>query len=429
MPLPPVGLHDLALALPPNRIDLAALAAHRIASDPTLEKHLARALATTGQRSMRYPSPTEDTVTLAAEALRALLDRRTDLDPGSLRFLTLGTETAVDMSKAGSSYVLGLLQKAGYPLPANLASFQVQQACAGGTLSLLTVAAFLQAAGRDGETGIVLTSDIARYKAPSTAEVTQGAGASALLVARNPDLIEFDLGGTGFASHDVDDFFRPLGSTIAKVRGGYSLACYHETLAEAFEDHCRRTGVSPADELNSIDAFFLHVPYALMPRVAMEKLLEKHLGLDAEGARTFLEARGFDAGLEATAEVGNLYTGSLYLGLAFGLANRVKAWGQETAGKKVLLASYGSGNTMAVFTGRMAPKARQTVDRWDLPAVLAGAVDAPFDDYQLWLDAVKTPETYPALAAAHPPKPGRFALKGIREDGYREYGTGDHGIG
>jgi hydroxymethylglutaryl-CoA synthase len=422
MLLPPVGIHDLALAVPRNRIDLADLAARRVAADPALETHLARALATTGQKAMRYPSVTEDTVTLAAEALRTVLDRRTDVDWNALRFLTLGTETSVDMSKAGSSYVLGLLQKAGYPLPSSLSSFQVQHACAGGTLSLLTVAAFLQAAGRDGETGVVLTSDIARYKAPSTAEVTQGAGASALVVARNPDLLELDLATAGFASHDVDDFFRPLGSVIAKVKGGYSLACYHETLAEAFADHCRRAGTTPAAELESIDAFFLHAPYAAMPQVAMEKLLATHLGLDQPAAQRFLDDRGFGTSLAATSQIGNLYTGSLYLALASGLADRVKAWGPTTQGKKVLLASYGSGNTMAVFTATLAPRAQATVGRWDLSS-LTDTHPGSFDDYLAWLAITKTPENYAALVAANPPEPGRFALLGLREDGYREYGT------
>ena len=421
MPLPPVGIHDLALAVPRNRIDLAELAARRIADDPSMEKRLARALATTGQRTMRYPGPTEDTVTLAAEALRTLLDARPDLDSKGLRFLTLGTETGVDMSKAGSSYVLGLLQNSGYSLPTTLSTFQVQHACAGGTLALLTLAAFLQAAGQEGDCAAVLTSDIARYKAPSTAEITQGAGASALWVARNPDLLELDLTTAGFASHDVDDFFRPLGSTIARVKGGYSLACYHESLDQAFEDHCRRAGVSPADELASVDAFSLHVPYATMPVSAMEKLLEKHLALDAAASRTFLEERGFFAGLEPTAQIGNLYTGSLYLNLVFGLAERASVWGAHTAGKKVLLASYGSGNNMAVFVGRLAPQALRTISKWRLEPLLTDFDDPSFDFYQSWLHTEKSAHNYAALYAANPPQPGRFALTGIREDGYREY--------
>jgi hydroxymethylglutaryl-CoA synthase len=422
MPFPPIGIHDLALAFPRNRLLLSGLAARRILENPEIEKHLVRALATTGQRAMRYPSVWEDTVTLAAEALRSLLDRRREIDLSGLRFLALGTETGVDMSKSGSSYVLGLLQRAGYRLPTSLSSFQVQQACAGGALALLTVGAFLQAAGRDGETAIVLTSDIARYLAPSTAEVTQGAGASALLMARNPDLIELDLVNAGFASHDVDDFFRPLGSTVAKVRGRFSIDCYNQAFLEAFEDHCRRAGSSPAEELLSVDGFFLHVPYVNMPILAMEKLLEKHLSLDAAGARSFLGERGFFAGLESSAEIGNLYTGGLFLSLASGLAERTRAWGPAATGKKILLASYGAGNTMAVFTGRVAPRAAETIARWDLEALLGDYEEPPFESYQAWLDTVKIPETYASVLAVHRPPAGRFALTGLREDGYREYG-------
>ncbi len=371
---------------------------------------------------MRYPSPWEDTVTLAAEALRSVLDQRRDTDLSGLRFLVLGTETGVDMSKSGSTYVLGLLQRAGRPLPSSLSSFQIQQACAGGALALLTVGAFLQAAGRDGETAAILTSDIARYQAPSTAEVTQGAGASALLVARNPNLVELDFATAGFASHDVDDFFRPLGSTIAKARGRFSIECYNDAFLEAFEDHCRRAGTSPAEELASVDAFFLHVPYANMPMVAMEALLAKHLNLDSAGARAFLQERGFFASLESSAEVGNLYTGGLFLSLASGLAERARVWGAATAGKKVLLASYGGGNTMAVFAGTMAPRAAETIARWDLEALLKDFTSPPFEHYQAWLDTVKSPATYAALYADQPPPAGRFALMGLREDGYREYG-------
>ena len=420
MSFAPVGLHDLALALPRNRIALDTLVARRVQEDPGIEKHLKRARETTGQISMRYPSISEDTVTLAAEALRAALDRRPDFNPATLRMLALGTETGVDMSKAASSYVQGLLQRSGYALPTSLSAFQTQSACAGGTLALLTAAAFLQF-GRDDDTAAVLTSDIARYKAPSTAEVTQGAGASALLVAKNPDLLELDLASPGFASHDVDDFFRPLGSTIAIVRGGYSLSCYHEALVEAFEDYCRRAGASPAAELRSIDAFFLHAPYANMPLSAMEKLLETHLGLDAAGSRAFLEERGFFAALDATARVGNLYTGSMYLNLAFGLAERVPVWGQNAPGKKILLANYGSGNTMAVVKATVAPNAARTVARWDLGALLADAADPPFETYQAWIDTVKTPSNYAALLQADPPTRGRFALTSLRENGYREY--------
>ena len=77
---------------------------------------------------------------------------------------------------------------------------------------------------------------------------------------------------------------------------------------------------------------------------------------------------------------------------------------------------------MAVFTATVAPRAASVIARWDLDAVLNDHLDLPFNRYQAWLDTVKTPENSPALFAADPPPAGRFALMGLREDGYREYG-------
>lgn len=134
-----------------------------------------------------------------------------------------------------------------------------------------------------------------------------------------------------------------------------------------------------------------------------------------------MEPRGFFASLEATAQIGNLYTGSLYLSLATGLVERVRAWGQATSGKKVLLASYGGGNTTAVMTARMAARAAVVVDRWNISGLIADYNDVPFKTYQAWIDTVATPANYPALLAASPPPVDRFALTGFRENGYREY--------
>lgn len=417
----PIGISDLALFMPKSTIDLQTIVDKRIADDPNLEKHLARALKSTGQIALRFPRVWEDTITLAAEAAKTLLEQNPKVDRAQVRFLTLGTETSVDMSKAGSSYVLGMLAKAGLSLPSTLSTWQVQHACAGGALSMMTVAGFLQAGGRAGETGIVLTSDIARYAAPSTAEVTQGAGATAILVGKNPDLIELDLETAGFHSADVDDFFRPLGSTIAKVKGGFSVQCYNEALIGAFEDHCRRAGVEPAAELEATDIFVLHVPYSAMPLSAMEKLLAKHLGLETEAAHAWLAKRGFFASLEPSRVIGNIYTGSMFLGLAFSLKERLAVLGSDLVGKKILLASYGSGNTMAVLPGRLAAKAPEVIGRWQLEAVDQGKQPAAFADYQAWLDTVRTPENYPELVENSAIPEGVFYLRNMREDGYREY--------
>lgn len=416
-----VGISDIALYFPRNSISLEEIAAKRMAEDAHWESRMPRALQSTGQKRMRFPHFWEDPVTLAAQAAKALLDRRNPLDPQQLRYLVLGTETSVDMSKPGSNYVLGALKRAGYPLSQRLSSWQVQHACAGGTLGLLSVAGLLASSGRKGESGLVLTSDIARYKAPSTAEITQGAGASALLVEKDPALLALDLDTAGYYSEDVDDFFRPLGSTIAKVKGGFSLECYHASFLEAFEDHCRRSGVGPREEIESIDYWALHVPYSLMPVGAMLLLLKTHLGLEEPEARKWLEARSFFRSLEPSAQIGNIYTGSLYLSLAWTLSGAWEAQGKSLVGKKVLLASYGSGNTMAVFTARVQPRAGEVIGQWNLEAQVADAAESTYEEYLQWLKDEKTPENFEARLRSSPPPAGLFRLGAIREDGYREY--------
>lgn len=421
MQMEPIGLSDLALYIPELSISMETLVRQRVQEDPQLERHLTRAVKSTGQRAMRFPHPWEDTVTMAAQACKSLLEQNPSLSPQDVRFLALGTETSVDMSKAGSSYVLGLLEKASHPLPSSISTFQLQHACAAGALSMLTVAGFIQAAGRNGDTGIILTSDIARYKTHSTAEITQGAGATALLIQRHPRLIELDLQATGFYSKDVDDFFRPLGSVTAEVRGSFSALCYNEALIGAFDDHCRRMDVSPAEELASIDIFALHVPFATMPLTAMEKLLHKHLGFTTEESHRFLEERGFFASLDPTSDIGNIYTGSLFLGLAFSLKERWAKWKDAIRGKKVLLASYGSGNTMAVITGRIADRAPEVIAGWDLEKVAGKGREASFAQYENWLSSEKTPANYQQMIGEDQPADHLFYLANLREDGYREY--------
>ncbi len=415
-----IGLSDIALHLPEPHIELEKIVSERVKQDPSLERHLERALKVTGQRGLRFTQIFEDTATMAAQACLNLTQRG-QLKRDHVRFLTIGTETGLDMSKAASSYVLGMMEKAGLPFPKNLSTFQVQHACAGGTLSMITVAGFLQAASLNGDTAVILTSDIARYPTPSTAEITQGAGATALMIKRNPDLIRFDLGSVGFFSKDTDDFFRPLGSPVAMVKGGYSVQCYHESLIAAFEDHCDRLGVSPSEELASIDIFALHVPYSLLPVGAMEKLLAKYLGMDKDTADAYLKEKGFFQSVYPTSEVGNIYTGSLFLGLAWTLKDRHQYFGESIVGKKVMMASYGSGNTMAVLTGTVAPNAPNVIQSWDLEGVMRQSYEASFEEYVEWTQAY---QSRPILAEAiekNQLKPGSFYLKNLREDGYREY--------
>jgi hydroxymethylglutaryl-CoA synthase len=416
-----IGISDIGLYIPSPQIDIDTIIERRTAMNPGLVRHLDRARKTTGQKAIRFPEMWEDSATMAAKAAFDLLRGNPGADARTLRHIAVGTETGVDHAKPLSAYVQGMLAQAGLAIPSSLSSFQVQHACAGGTMALLGVAAMLRAGGRGKDSGLVVNTDIARYETDSTAEITQGAGAVALYVEAAPRLLELDLTSAGFFSADVDDFFRPLGSITARVNGSYSMRCYTESLEAAFLDHCARAGERPEQALLDADLVVLHTPFRNMPESAMEKLLARVMGYDQERARRYLAERSFAAALDPLARIGNLYTGSLWAGLAFALADRMRAVGKAMIGKRVLLASYGSGNTMVVIAGRIAEGAVDVVSRWRPEGIFSSARAASFQEYEAWISGPVQPELQSRMMEHAAIPPDAFALSGIRRDGYREY--------
>ncbi len=419
-----IGIGDMAMYVPNPKIELAEVLSMRAAEDPAFERRLRRAIESTNQVSMRFPEIWEDPVTMAAEATAAVLqrpDRSGGAAAESVRYIATGTETSVDMSKPISSYVHGVVQRGGTPLRANVSTFQVQHACAGGTIALTGVAALLNAAAVPGETGVVICSDVARYETPSTAEITQGAGAVAMVIEDNPRLLQLDLRTIGLYSSDVDDFFRPLGSVTARVKGRYSVDCYNEALEAAFLDHCQRRRATAQEVLTKTDMLVVHVPFHRMAVTGTMRLLERQLGLDPAGAQQFLERVRFDEGIEATRVVGNTYSASAYMSLMWNLYNRFKTDGEKIVGQQVLLASYGSGNTMTVLGGTVAPSAPEVISRWNLEKVLQSATAATMDQYHQFIRSSTYTMDSGAVSDGSDVPSGRYYLSGIRDDGYRQY--------
>jgi hydroxymethylglutaryl-CoA synthase len=412
-------------------MNLDVLVKQRVRADPGLERHLARALRVTGQKAIRFPEPGEDSAAIAATAAYRLF-KAPFARARSVRHLAVGTETEVDHSKPVSAYLQGMLQRTGVALPDSLSSFEVKHACAGGAIALVSVAAMLAGGGRKEDSGVVVSTDIARYETRSTAEITQGAGAVAVSVERAPRLVTLDLATMGFHSRDVDDFFRPLSSPTARVNGSYSMRCYEESLAGAFFDYCSRSGQEPKKALRDTDYFVLHTPFRNMPGAAMEKLLGEVLGLTPEAARAFLQEKNFDAAVDPFANIGNLYTGSIPAGLAFLLDDRFKAHGRGIVGKRILIASYGSGNTMVMIAATVAADAPEVLMSWELDKVFTSARQASFEEYEQWTSGLSLPSAEhgaerhgAAVNGAYGAAADTFVLSGIRKDGYREYSFRD----
>lgn len=409
-----VGLHDLRLYLPAPCISLKDICLNR-GRDSALLK---RAAESVGQVSVHFPDSREDVVSMGAGAAEAVLRAIPEALRGRLRYLVAGTESSVDFSKPISGYILGLLKKAaGLPLPSDLSVFQVQHACAGGMLGLLSVASLLRG-GAPEDRGLVVASDIARYAFGTTAEVTQGAGAAAVTVGPNPRLLQLHCDVLGLYSEDVDDFHRPLFSETPFVKGRYSVECYLEAVSKAFADFSARKKKTPGAVLEETDLFVFHVPFVKMAERAMFSLLKEYSGLSSSKAEAFLEARDFLESLVLNQKVGNTYTASIFMHLFCALERRFRSLGPEICGKKVLFFSYGSGNTMLVWEGTVAEEAPAVLAAWDSSSLLSGGRKASFQAYEQWCRGGGEQAGPDAEGLA----PGQYYLQEITETGYRHYG-------
>src|SRR5215467_5475547 len=322
--------------------------------------------------------------------------------------LAVGTETGVDHSKPVASFVQGAVG-----LHRQMRVFDVQHACYGGTAALMAAVEWIVSGVAGGKSGIVICSDIARYGVKTAGEPTQGAGAVAMLVSTRPELFAIDLGLNGTSSAHVFDFWRPLGRREAVVDGHYSIDCYLEALSGAYRDWrakaearelVRRSAASlPSEQLAAIG---YHVPFCKMARKAHARLrrcdLDDVLGAfdeareEREGASSF--ERQVAASLTLCARVGNIYTGSLYLGFA----GMLHAAGAELAGKRIGLFSYGSGCASEFFSGVVGRSAPERIQRARLDEVIGGRERVTVEEYER-LMAIP-PEAPPDIA----PRPGGF---------------------
>lgn len=400
------GIEALGIAVPPAYIDLAELARARGVAPGKFVDGL-------GVVRMAVPLPDEDTVTLATRAARQCL-AAAHAASDAIGLLVVGTETAVDHSKPVASYVQGLLGVG----PA-CRVFETKHACYGGTAALQMALDWIRAGSARGRKALVVCADIARYGLGTPGEPTQGAGAVALLVSDRPALIALDQTPSGVYADDVMDFWRPLYSKDAVVDGHYSVECYLRALAGAYGAYreaaraLARDGGGEGYFSDRFAALAYHVPYGKMARKAHRQL--RQLDGDAEPDASF--ERLVAPSLALPAQVGNVYTGSLYLALASLLATSR----EDLSGRRVGLFSYGSGSCAEFFSGVVADDAQQRVRALGLEQALAARRALSVAEYEDAMRARDDLDTRPAApdADARPSEPS--------SDGHVRYlGTRDH---
>jgi len=456
-----VGIDDIAVAVPKLFISTLGEFAGARGIEPA---KLARGI---GVEKMAVPDAHEDAATMAASSTLALM-RKNDLLPEEVGRIYIGTESGVDEAKAIGTYVIGMLERVYGPGSfQECSTVEFKSACIAATHALENAAYWLRAeAGEEADdegndsdggsgqsrskVGIVVATDVARYELNSPGEYTQGAGSVALLVKRDPRLLALDP-VMGVFTRDENDFFRPIGMKCAVVNGKYSNLCYLAAMDGAFYSFKKRAlgrgmiqledGECTSDHLDQI---IFHIPYPRMAEYAAASIfrrewrelprwreVEEEIGpepraesfsgqkeyLSAEGdykrrfskSAKFLEAYGKKVRPSTliSSVVGNIYTGSIYLGLASLLEQNLLF-----PGMRIGLGSYGSGCSAAFFSGTVQPGV-ESMARGEILVKLDERVEIGLEDYQLLHEGERGESVIPPS--------GEFALVGIDRDGYRRY--------
>lgn len=269
-------------------------------------------------------------MTLASDAAADIL---TDDDKKAIDMVIVATESSIDQSKAAAVYVHSLLN-----IQPFARSFEMKEACYAATAGLNY--AKLHVAAHPNSKVLVIASDIARYGVGSSGESTQGAGAVAMLVSQNPRILE--LADDNVAqTRDVMDFWRPNYSSTPFVQGIYSNKQYLDSLKTTWVAYQERHQVDFAD----FAAFCLHLPYPKLALKGLNKIIPKDLNPENKERLT----SNFEASITYSRQIGNIYTGSLYLGL---LSLLEQSQNLKT-GDKIGFFSYGSGAVSEIFSGRL----------------------------------------------------------------------------
>jgi hydroxymethylglutaryl-CoA synthase len=420
------GIDDIAIYIPRLYLDAGDFAKARGLDPEKLERGL-------GIGQMAIVDTNQDPACLAANACLRVMQKN-KLTPDEIGRLYVATESAFDESKAMNSYVIGMLEQVyGKDTFGHCGGIECKFACVSGSYALYDNTNWIRAGEAEGKHALVVVSDIAKYDLGSSGEVTQGAGAIAMLLNDNPRLLSFDPKVTSTSIKNEYDFYRPFGKETPIVHGQYSNLLYLIQVKNALIDYKRKvkeTGLIKLKEgetiLDHVDYLNMHLPYSNMGKKALAYLV-RHEWRDLPRWKKIIEEIGMEepipkdprGTIESTLEdaefmandhqftklftstemyaelyesklassliaskmIGNLYTASLYLGFRSSLEFEYQK-GVDLEGKRVGFCSYGSGASAMIFSGVIQPEYDQVVKNMNLEAELGPRTKLSLDEYE-----------------------------------------------
>ena len=410
------GIDAITFDVAKIHLPIKTLAIARNIEPEKLEKGL-------GLIKMTLPDTHQDTVVFGANALTKLIQDN-NINLNEIARIYVGTESAIDNSKPISSFLVSLMeQKFGENILSECDVVDFTFACIGGVDALQNCIDFVTL--NPTKKAIVVTTDFAKYDLNSTGEYTQGAGAVAMLITSNPRIIAFE-NNWATSTKGVFDFFKPY-RTISKQQitgntsneawfenleseveihkdqpvfdGQYSNQCYMDRTRDAYFSFkkIKNTAETVYDTWESI---VMHLPYAFQGR----RMLSEIYALDAsnkiisgeenateyqnklkevsksETYRDFVSQKLQPAEI-ASSLIGNLYTGSIFMGLLSTLAhfhdNKI-----EVSDKKFGFLAYGSGSKSKVFEGTIQSEWKSAIANVNLFETLEKSIEIDFETYE-----------------------------------------------
>ncbi|MBF7091095.1 hydroxymethylglutaryl-CoA synthase [Flavobacterium sp. ALJ2] len=410
------GIDAISFDVANIHLPIKTLATARNIEPEKLEKGL-------GLIKMTLPDTYQDTVVFGANALTKLITEN-QINLNEISRIYVGTESAIDNSKPISSFLIALMeQKFGEDTLSECDVVDFTFACIGGVDALQNCVDYVKL--NPTKKAIVVTTDFAKYDLNSTGEYTQGAGALAMLVTSNPRIIAFDE-NWATSTKGVFDFFKPYRSlskeTITQNKnneswfdnleteieihkdqpvfdGQYSNQCYMDRTRNAYFSFkkLKNTNETLYKNWNSI---IMHLPYSFQGR----RMLSEIYALDSESKiisgeestseyqnklkeiskseeyKTFVNDKLQPAEL-ASSLIGNLYTGSIFMGLLSTLAHFYDTK-KEISGTTFGFLAYGSGSKSKVFEGTIQPEWQSAISQIKLFENLTKSVEIDFDTYE-----------------------------------------------
>ena len=171
-----------------------------------------------------------------------------------------------------------------------------------------------------------------------------------MLISKDPRILIFNEDNVA-QTRDVMDFWRPNYSTTPYVNGLYSTQQYLDCLKTTWDEYQKRHKLS----LKDFAAYCFHLPYPKLALKGLNKIMDKSLPQEQQDQLR----KNFEASILYSQKVGNIYTGSLFLGLLSLLENSDKL----KAGDKIALFSYGSGAVAEIFSASLVPGYEKQLSR------------------------------------------------------------------